>query len=207
MDFLNHFEWIPLKESSLRRAGLEKSFYHHAQHQPRPVVCVSSYQLKVRAFSHKFLPQAWVTHCTPQFRWLRWMFNLMDSSLLFCVGNSKHTNEFRTAGREVFLHRDEKQQIPTNNSSVFPPKELVWITLLFMLSGCAFLDVDSLRRKKKRWGGGKWRVSFGLIWPYFVEAVYCPEGHAVLGAGECDFFFFFPFSEGTQMHRGNTGST
>lgn len=41
-------------------------------------------------------------------------------------------------------------------------------------------------------GGGKWRVSFGLIWPYFVgghaEAVHRPEGHAVWGG---DFLFFF----------------
>lgn len=58
-------------------------------------------------------------------------------------------------------------------------------------------------------GGGKWGVSFSLIWPYFVgghaEAIYRPEGHAVLEGGRGVIFFFFP--EGTQMHRGNTGST
>lgn len=49
-------------------------------------------------------------------------------------------------------------------------------------------------------------MSFGLIWPHFVgghgESAYRPEGHAVLGGG-----LNFPFLEGTQMHRGNTGST
>lgn len=62
--------------------------------------------------------------------------------------------------------------------------------------------------------GGKWTVSFGLIWPSFVgghaKAVYCPEGRAVFWGvvvmvwGD---FFFFSCSEGTQTHRGNTGST
>lgn len=58
-------------------------------------------------------------------------------------------------------------------------------------------------------GDGKWRVSFGLIWPYFVgghaKAVYRQEGHAVWdgGGGGGDFFSL----EGTKMHRGNTGST
>lgn len=48
----------------------------------------------------------------------------------------------------------------------------------------------------------KRRVSFGLIWPYFVgghaKAVYRPEGHAVLGGegGGGDFFFFFCIFQG-----------
>lgn len=63
-----------------------------------------------------------------------------------------------------------------------------------MLSVCVFLEVDSLR--KERLWGGKWRVSFRLIWPYFVsghaKVVCCPEGHAVVGVrlGLVIFFFF-----------------
>lgn len=54
------------------------------------------------------------------------------------------------------------------------------------------------------------RLFFGLIWSCFVgghaEAAHRPEGHALLSWGDF-FFFFFHFPEGTQMHRGNTGST
>lgn len=50
-------------------------------------------------------------------------------------------------------------------------------------------------------------MSFGLIWPHFVgghgDSVYRPEGHVTLGGGGGIFFFL----GGTQMHRGNTGST
>lgn len=57
-----------------------------------------------------------------------------------------------------------------------------------MLSGCAFLEVDSLTKDSvavERVGG----VSLGLIWPHFVgghaEAVYRPE--------DICWVFFFVF--------------
>lgn len=44
------------------------------------------------------------------------MFNSTGKRPLICAGS---------AGREVSLHEDGKQQIATNNSFVFPSKELV----------------------------------------------------------------------------------
>lgn len=71
----------------------------------KATVCASSYQFKAGACSHKFWSQAESLAsccCLDEVPGLRVMFNLIDSSLLFCVGNNAHTNTFRAAGRELF---------------------------------------------------------------------------------------------------------
>lgn len=85
------------------------------------------------------------------------------------------------------LQKDEKNDKHQQITALF-----LLLERLFELLLCVKCLCISGNGQPEETGGRGWKVSFGLIWPYFVgghgKSAYRPEGHAVLGGGRIFFF-------------------